>query len=129
MTDLSIPFRRPEDYFAQMLKSDDQMKKIKGRILYQTRSLEQSEAAQKIREQRKFGKQVQLSKKKEAQKKKKDQLDMINKWKKGRQLGTESRSIDDMLEETMGNKKEQKPRVNLKRQRKVLCWLVFKTYF
>ena len=115
---LAIPFRRPEDYFAEMLKSDDHMKKIKGRLLFQARSLEQSETASKIREQKKFGKKVAIEKKKESQKKKKEQLDSIKKWKKGRQLGIESRSIEELLENANSSVGLEKPKVNMKRQKK-----------
>ncbi|PIK53696.1 putative rRNA-processing protein EBP2 [Apostichopus japonicus] len=56
---MDVQTRRPEDYFAEMAKSDVQMKKIREKLLKRQMSLDKSEKAKKLREMRKFGKKVQ----------------------------------------------------------------------
>ena len=63
-----IPFERPIDYFAEMIKSDSHMLKIKNNLLHEKRSVEESEERRKQREQKRFGKQVQAEKLKERAK-------------------------------------------------------------
>ena len=48
-----IPFTRPDDYFAEMVKSDDHMQKVKQRLLEEAKSLKASEMARKQREAKK----------------------------------------------------------------------------
>ena len=37
-----IPFRRPDDFFAEMVKSDEQMGKIKDRLIFENKKMEVS---------------------------------------------------------------------------------------
>lgn len=64
----NIPFRRPADYFAEMMKSDDQMKKIKASLMDQKKRIESSEEKKKLREMKKYGKKVQQAKVEERKK-------------------------------------------------------------
>lgn len=48
-----IPFSRPDDYFAEMVKSDDHMKRVKQRLLDDAQALKASEMARKQREAKK----------------------------------------------------------------------------
>ena len=54
-----IPVDRPHDYYAEMLKTDDHMQRIKQRILSETSKIEAAERARKQRDNKKFGKKVQ----------------------------------------------------------------------
>ncbi|KAL5963532.1 putative rRNA-processing protein EBP2, partial [Taenia solium] len=56
---LGIPTKRPNDYFAEMIKSDVHMAKIREHIVVSKKRLEMRERARQLREQRKFGKQQQ----------------------------------------------------------------------
>ena len=56
----NIPFTRPSDYYAEMLKTDDHMEKIRQKLLDESAGIKASEAAKKQRSLKKFGKQVQV---------------------------------------------------------------------
>merc|ERR1712154_338111 len=56
---LGVPTLRPTDYFAQMAKTDEHMKKVREKLVEKKTSMERSEKAKKLRELRKFGKKVQ----------------------------------------------------------------------
>ena len=67
----NFPFTRPADYFAEMVKSDAHMERIRQRLLDESAGLKRAEEKRKEREGKKFGKQVQLEKIKERQQNKK----------------------------------------------------------
>lgn len=67
-----IPFHRPSDYFAEMLKTDAHMSTIRQNLLDEQAGIAASEAARKLREQKKFGKKVQVEKVRERQKEKRE---------------------------------------------------------
>ena len=67
----NFPFTRPADYFAEMVKSDSHMERIRQRLLDESAGLKRAEEKRKEREGKKFGKQVQLEKIKERQQNKK----------------------------------------------------------
>ncbi|KAH8856127.1 putative rRNA-processing protein EBP2 [Schistosoma japonicum] len=56
---LDVPTKRPSDYFAEMVKTDDHMTKVKKYLIETKQKLALRERARQIRERRKFGKQVQ----------------------------------------------------------------------
>ena len=58
--------KRPEDYFAEMAKSDEHMKKVRETLLSKHSEMERREKVRKLRELKKMGKQIQI----EAEKKK-----------------------------------------------------------
>ncbi|KAJ9069568.1 rRNA-processing protein EBP2 [Entomophthora muscae] len=79
---LGVPFTRPDDYFAEMVKSDEHMNKVRQKILDETQSIKASENARKQRELKKFGKQVQVEKIKERHLQKRQELDKIKTLKR-----------------------------------------------
>ncbi|KAG0237926.1 rRNA-processing protein and EBNA1-binding protein ebp2 [Actinomortierella wolfii] len=88
-----IPFERPDDYFAEMVKSDEHMAKIRQRLLDENASIQASERAKAQRELKKFGKKVQIEKRLEREKAKADALEKIETLKKKRQQN--AASLDD----------------------------------
>ena len=68
----SFPFTRPADYFAEMVKSDAHMERIRQRLLDDSAGMKRAEEKRKEREGKKFGKQVQLERARERQQNKKD---------------------------------------------------------
>ncbi|XP_076307342.1 putative rRNA-processing protein EBP2 isoform X1 [Tachypleus tridentatus] len=80
---LGIPTKRPEDYFAEMAKSDTHMQKVREKLLSKEVALERSEKARKLRELRKFGKKIQNEVLQERQKQKKQMLESVKKYRKG----------------------------------------------
>ncbi|XP_077549829.1 putative rRNA-processing protein EBP2 isoform X1 [Haemaphysalis longicornis] len=75
--------RRPDDYFAQMAKSDSHMTKVREKLLTKKVALERSEKARKLRELKKFGKKVQVEVLQQRQKEKREMMENLKKFKKG----------------------------------------------
>ncbi|KAK6333407.1 rRNA-processing protein and EBNA1-binding protein ebp2 [Orbilia javanica] len=87
------PFTRPTDYFAEMVKSEEHMGKIKEKIKEQAAMKQASADAKRQRDLKKFGKQVQVARLQERQKEKREMLDKINVLKRkraGADLGDEN---------------------------------------
>ncbi|KAJ4984872.1 rRNA processing protein [Stagonosporopsis vannaccii] len=80
-----VPFSRPADYFAEMVKSDEHMGKIKQKLIDEAAGKKASAEARKQRDLKKFGKQVQVAKMQERAKEKRDTLEQINLLKRKRQ--------------------------------------------
>ncbi len=87
-----VAFSRPPDYFAEMVKSDEHMGKIKQKLIDSAAGKKAAAEARKQRDLKKFGKQVQVAKLQERAKEKRDTLDKINLLK---------RSMNRHLRETM----------------------------
>jgi len=77
-----IPFRRPDDFFAEMVKTDFHMSKVKGELLKEKRIIDQSIERRKLRTAKKFSKKVQIEKQQERDRAKKEEQDAIKKWQK-----------------------------------------------
>jgi rRNA-processing protein EBP2 len=82
---LGVPFLRPPDYYAEMVKSDSHMLKIKDKLLFEKKKIEEAEERRKMRENKKISKQVQAHKLREREKKKKDEIESVKKWRKQRE--------------------------------------------
>lgn len=78
-----IATKRPDDYFAEMAKSDQHMQKIRKKLISKQLIIEKSEKAKKLREQRKFGKKVQVEVIQKRQKEKKAMMSAVKKYQKG----------------------------------------------
>ena len=79
-----VPFSRPTDYFAEMVKSDEHMGKIKEKMTDEAANKKAAAEARKQRDLKKFGKQVQVAKLQERDKAKRDTLDKINLLKRSK---------------------------------------------
>jgi rRNA-processing protein EBP2 len=77
-----IPFTRPGDYFAEMVKNDEHMGLIKKKLYEEAASKKASAEARRQRDLKKFGKQVQNAKLQQRHKEKREMLDKINTLKK-----------------------------------------------
>lgn len=73
-----VPFSRPTDYFAEMVKSDEHMGIIKRKMTDEAANKKAAAEARKQRDLKKFGKQVQVAKLQERDKAKRETLDKIN---------------------------------------------------
>ncbi|PHH81167.1 hypothetical protein CDD80_58 [Ophiocordyceps camponoti-rufipedis] len=80
-----VPFSRPLDYFAEMLKEDAHMEKVKAKLVEEASAKKAAAEARKLRDLKKFGKQVQVAKLQERQKAKRETLDKIKTLKRKRQ--------------------------------------------
>lgn len=81
-----FPFSRPSDYFAEMVKSDSHMERIRHRLLNETAAIKTAEDKRKQREGKKYGKQVQTEKLKEREKSKKDMEEKLKGLKRSEWL-------------------------------------------
>jgi len=88
-----IPFARPTDYFAEMVKDDDHMGKVKAKMMEEASAKKASAEARKQRELKKFGKQVQQAKLQERNKAKKDTLEKIQSLKRSKSVRGASQEL------------------------------------
>jgi len=77
-----IPFTRPHDYFAEMVKSDEHMDKVKKKMYDEAAAKKGAEEARRLRDAKKFGKAVQVAKEQERAKEKRKTLDKIKELKR-----------------------------------------------
>jgi len=80
---LGIATQRPTDYYAEMAKTDDHMKKVREKLVGVQMAKERSEVARKLRSERKFAVQIQRDVLKERQAEKKMLMEAVKKHKKG----------------------------------------------
>ncbi|KAK7392008.1 hypothetical protein VNO78_20434 [Psophocarpus tetragonolobus] len=59
---MGLPFLRPADYYAEMVKTDGHMEKVKGRLLAEKRKMEEADERRKAREAKKLAKEIQAQK-------------------------------------------------------------------
>lgn len=80
---LGIPAIRPDDYFAEMAKTDNHMQKIRENLMKKQMIAQRSEKVRQMRQQRKISKQMQVEAtlKKHAEKRK--MLEEVKKYRKG----------------------------------------------
>ncbi|KAL3162251.1 hypothetical protein ABBQ32_009950 [Trebouxia sp. C0010 RCD-2024] len=81
----STPWQRPPDYYAEMVKSDEHMAKVKQQLMHEQEQMEAVEQRQKQRENKKFSKAVQAERQKEKVQQKKANISDITKLRKQRQ--------------------------------------------
>ena len=96
---MGLPFLRPSDYYAEMVKSDSHMEKVKGRLLAEKKQIEEAEERRKAREAKRIAKEVQAQKLKERAKQKKEGIESVKRWRKQRQqsgFSKEDKEADEM---------------------------------
>lgn len=79
---LKIPTKRPDDYFAEMAKSDEHMQKIRSNLMAKQEGQAKSERIKQIRDQRKMGKIIQRQARVQRESEKRDMLDNLKKYRK-----------------------------------------------
>ncbi|CAG8618049.1 11561_t:CDS:10 [Funneliformis caledonium] len=92
-----VMFSRPDDYFAEMVKSDEHMTKVRQKLINEEQMIKVSEDAKRQRELKKFSKKVQIERLQERQKQKREDLEKIKAMKKKRK-GVEDTAVDDDFE-------------------------------
>ncbi|XP_011685088.1 PREDICTED: probable rRNA-processing protein EBP2 homolog [Wasmannia auropunctata] len=80
---LGVPMSRPDDYFAEMAKSDEHMQKVRENLMKKQVIAQRSEKVRQLRQQRKVAKQMQVEAtlKKHAEKRK--FMEEVKKYRKG----------------------------------------------
>ncbi|CAH8337808.1 unnamed protein product [Eruca vesicaria subsp. sativa] len=105
LQEMGLPFLRPADYYAEMVKSDTHMEKVKSKLLYEKKQMEETEERRKARDNKKMAKEVQSQKMKERAKQKKDEIESVKKWRKQRQKSGFSEKGAGELDLEFGNGK------------------------
>ncbi|KAI0059587.1 eukaryotic rRNA processing [Artomyces pyxidatus] len=90
-----LPFTRPPDYFAEMVKTDAHMERIRQRLLDEGAGIKKSEERRREREGKKFGKQVQIEKLKERERSKKEMEERLKGLKRKRKGALDNAQADD----------------------------------
>ncbi|CAB3243618.1 unnamed protein product [Arctia plantaginis] len=116
LKELNIPTRRPEDYFAEMAKTDEHMQKVRKNLMAKQAAQARTEKVRQLRDQKKIAKRVQIDTKLKQAADKKEMLEQLKRVRKGKS------SDLSFLDENKGNKsnsnlkgKGKENRVNRKR--------------
>ena len=96
-----VPFTRPTDYFAEMVKADEHMAKIKAKLIDEAAGKKASAEARKQRDLKKFGKQVQVAKLQERDKERKQTLDNIKTLKRSKFSQQLLRTVALMIQQSV----------------------------
>lgn len=109
---LGIPTFRPDDYFAEMAKSDEHMQKVRVNLMKKQAMAQRSDKVRQMRQQKKVAKQMQVEAtlKKHAEKRK--MLEEVKKYRKG------IRQDLDFLEDKKKPQNKQPNKMNPKAQMK-----------
>ncbi|KAJ6144468.1 rRNA-processing protein EBP2 [Penicillium chermesinum] len=89
-----VPFTRPGDYFAEMVKNDEHMEKIKKKLYDEAAGKKAAAEARRQRDLKKFGKQVQVAKLQQRAKEKRETMEKINTLKKKRKADSAAPTDD-----------------------------------
>ncbi|GJQ75767.1 hypothetical protein Trydic_g17838 [Trypoxylus dichotomus] len=77
LKEMNIQTKRPEDYFAEMAKTDAHMQKIREKLMQKQAQQQRSEKVKQLRMQRKEGKALQTQARLERQKEKREMLEQV----------------------------------------------------
>lgn len=100
----NVPYKRPEDFFCDMLKSDDHMARVKDRLLFEQKKITAVEERRKQQENRKFSKALKSHKAKEKTEDKKRTLDAVKQWKKDKAHRGGPLQDDDGLDDVLAGR-------------------------
>ncbi|KAJ3095458.1 rRNA-processing protein and EBNA1-binding protein ebp2 [Physocladia obscura] len=78
----NVSIHRPDDFYAEMIKSDEHMNKIRQKLVDEANAIAASERAKKLRDAKKFGKKVQVEKLQERQATKRQELEQVAQMRK-----------------------------------------------
>jgi len=79
-TEAEIPFTRPEDFFVEMVKTDDHMARVKDRLIFETKKMEAVSQRRSNKEFKLRAKESQQNKIAEKAKRKKDHFQEVEEW-------------------------------------------------
>lgn len=120
LKDHNIPTRRPEDYFAEMAKTDEHMQKVRKNLMTKQAAQARTEKVRQLREQKKIAKRVQTDTKLKQAADKKEMLEQLKRVRKGK--SSDLGFLDDNKGGNKGNPnvkgKGKENKVNRKRAMK-----------
>ncbi|KAK9862248.1 hypothetical protein WJX84_002448 [Apatococcus fuscideae] len=89
-----VPWARPADYYAEMVKSDQHMSQVKQQLVHQQSQIEGADERRKQRELKKYSKEVQAEKRKERAQEKKRSIADVSRLRKRRAQSGYSGELD-----------------------------------
>jgi len=95
LRELDVQTERPEDYFAEMAKTDSHMQKVRSKLLDKKQSMDKSEKAKKQRQMKKFGKKIQQEVLQKRQQEKKNMIKDVDRIKKGKEKLSKNKDDKD----------------------------------
>jgi rRNA-processing protein EBP2 len=99
-----IPYMRPADFFAEMIKPDSQMQRIKDSLLNEKARMDLSAARRKQKDQKKFAQEVHANKLKDRSKAKKNFVEGL---KTAPRAPAEERSLVGPINEALREGKQK----------------------
>lgn len=114
LKELGIPTKRPDDYFAEMAKTDDHMQKIRKHLVAKQEGQQRSERVKQLRESKKMSKIIQRETLDKKQAEKRQHMNDLKSFRKGKLKNL------DFLEDdkARGGPRPKKKLNNKKRQEK-----------
>jgi len=113
---LGIATKRPDDYFAEMSKTDDHMKRVRENLVERQTALEASEKAKQLRQLKKYGKKIQQEVMVKRQKDKRQMMDQLKRYKKGKEDNLDF--LDNNPNKGSNNSKDKKTMTKLNQKQK-----------
>lgn len=112
LTDLSIPFRIPPDFFAERLKADKHMARIKDKLIEEKQKMVSVSERKLHKESQRFGKKVQSAKLQEKSAEKKANLAAAGRMRKSddQELGVERSILPGVAAHLAANKADESAR-------------------
>ena len=89
LDDMGFPYLRPDDYYAEMVKDDGHMQRIRDSLLFEERKMDAFERRKKNEAHKKFGKQLNAEKIKNKAAEKRAAVDAISQIRKRRKNNSE----------------------------------------
>ncbi|XP_041976063.1 probable rRNA-processing protein EBP2 homolog [Aricia agestis] len=112
LKELNIPTKRPDDYFAEMAKTDEHMQKVRKNLMAKQAAQARVEKVRQLREQKKISKRVQIDTKLKQAADKRQMLEQLKRVRKGKSSDLDF--LDDNKGKNKGGK-DPKNKVNKKR--------------
>lgn len=110
LKELGIATKRPDDYFAEMAKTDDHMQKIRKHLVAKQEGQQKSERIKQLREQKKMSKIIQREAEDKKQADKSKMLKDLKAYRKGKLQNL------DFLDDDKKKHQKGRPKPNKKRQ-------------
>lgn len=112
---LGLPTIRPDDYFAEMVKTDEHMQKVRANLMKKQFESQRSEKVRQLRAQAKVGKQMQIESTLKKHAEKKQMLDEIKKYRKGKRQDLSF--LDDKKKSQQSLKKKSEAKMKMKNKK------------
>jgi len=106
-----IPFARPSDFYAEMVKTDDHMAKVKDRLIFESKKIEAFEKRKSNKEYKLRAKEARENKLLSKQKAKKDHLQAVADWANNAASNRITGRVRDDDDEYLSNMQPNKKRM------------------